>query len=1228
MKTNDASVRMWRSGLLFFAVLSGVACRAGSREVDSGATATLPVVGADAGRKSLEVVFQAVRVLNRDGREVESRQQGQLTLDVWQRAARPWSYLREPYIYHEQTWESALGDGNLELGYRVVRTHNTANITPRAVEVAAVDIRPEVVEWAKVHATVDVIVTLRDYPDWDVPLIPSSPFLSQEDIDLGMAQRQAALEAREKAFEVRAASLVAHLRDIGGRIEGTGSGSGWIIAALPSRALDALALREDIARVDLIAGGASDQSDAAEDAAGAEDATTASGGRWALGEAGQASRMDADRFRAFGFDGESANPSRHGFGDVVVGVSEIGILHDEVCFLSDGASCNQGRLRGKYLCDGAVAGDRCYAVSNLPATGPSSLMCCAHDPNMCAAQNPAWACVAMPAAIATGCASNKACYFPSTGGFHATGVTSVVAGDYRGLADPFPVGNLSAPSQYTHSATWKNRATGIAPEASVVFWGGGPAAAAAGEDRFAGQFRSAVGRHVDILNNSWVWAEAVADCNPVAVKAFEKEAENAFDDGILVVAAAGNNSANAGCTILSPADLPKVLGVNGLNTFVRDPAGVDGPCDYKSNCLVASTTGARGGAPATTPDLQRHDGALSGIGFAAPTTLAYFTVNLGPAGFVYDVGGFSGSSGAAAVTSGAAALVKSAYLAQGQTWINAPGRLQTVLLAMTDRHVDAGPTQLLTGANNLYGLGRLKLRRFSFSGSDSAGAGTRSAEGDAAGRAFTDTLTLTSSEAVSRTLFASAQPAGTRLVKCVMLQVEDMQHKSTISNVDLTVEVRASVDGACDGNGSLITSRSDTSYDVKSMVAITATDATLAGSCLNAVVNPLQIAAVNGVAAVTTHLMCYASSVPDDGELPDADGDGLADADELATGSDPNLRDTDGDGLDDGVEVNERFTSALLADTDGDGLSDAGDVVTFDYCTTRGLAPPELVAQPPRLGTARPTLAWSNANDSDGARIDVCADSACQSIRQTLDVRGTSAALVAELPSGASFWRAFARSGEDLGCRPSETGAFCVSDAAVQCPPAQTLECTGSLTNVALVASCSDVCGPCTAACSPTQLAFGGGSATAVTCSAEQAASATCQTAVTVVDTTPPAIALAPSPAVLWPPNHGLVPIALAVNLADACDPSPHYTCSASANESDTAAAGNHDVPDDIQWIEGQLWLRAERNGTGPGRAYTVTCIGTDATGNAAVASASVYVPHDQDCHEHALAPGLICCDE
>jgi hypothetical protein len=60
--------------------------------------------------------------------------------------------------------------------------------------------------------------------------------------------------------------------------------------------------------------------------------------------------------------------------------------------------------------------------------------------------------------------------------------------------------------------------------------------------------------------------------------------------------------------------------------------------------------------------------------------------------------------------------------------------------------------------------------------------------------------------------------------------------------------------------------------------------------------------------------------------VADTDGDGLTDAREQSTGTDPRVADTDGDGLPDGEEESVHQTDPTVADTDGDGLTDGYEV--------------------------------------------------------------------------------------------------------------------------------------------------------------------------------------------------------------------------------------------------------------------------------------------------------------
>lgn len=69
------------------------------------------------------------------------------------------------------------------------------------------------------------------------------------------------------------------------------------------------------------------------------------------------------------------------------------------------------------------------------------------------------------------------------------------------------------------------------------------------------------------------------------------------------------------------------------------------------------------------------------------------------------------------------------------------------------------------------------------------------------------------------------------------------------------------------------------------------------------------------------------TTVTSDPTIADTDEDGLGDAQELLSGSNPRNSDTDGDTIIDPVEIVQWHSSPTKQDTDGDGLSDAGDLV-------------------------------------------------------------------------------------------------------------------------------------------------------------------------------------------------------------------------------------------------------------------------------------------------------------
>ena len=126
---------------------------------------------------------------------------------------------------------------------------------------------------------------------------------------------------------------------------------------------------------------------------------------------------------------------------------------------------------------------------------------------------------------------------------------------------------------------------------------------------------------------------------------------------------------------------------------------------------------------------------------------------------------------------------------------------------------------------------------------------------------------------------------------------------------------------------------------------------------------------------------------------------------------------------------------------------------------------------------------------------------------------------------------------------------------------------------------------------------------------------------VTIVDTMPPTItSVTATPNQLWPPNHQMADVNTTVIATDVCDPMPLITLvSATSSEPDDAQGGGDGVTvNDIQdasigTADFSVMLRAERDGKGTGRDYTLTYQATDHSGNSSATSgATVNVPHDR----------------
>lgn len=136
-----------------------------------------------------------------------------------------------------------------------------------------------------------------------------------------------------------------------------------------------------------------------------------------------------------------------------------------------------------------------------------------------------------------------------------------------------------------------------------------------------------------------------------------------------------------------------------------------------------------------------------------------------------------------------------------------------------------------------------------------------------------------------------------------------------------------------------------------------------------------------------------------------------------------------------------------------------------------------------------------------------------------------------------------------------------------------------------------------------------------ITCSAVDglgnagAASGSANTGSVEIDATPPSVACSAAPSTLWPPDNKLAAVTVAVEVTDAgSGPGAFGLTSATSNEpgGDDIQSFTLGTPD----VSGLL--RAQRDGSGTGRVYTLGYTAADVAGNTASCDATVTVPHDQ----------------
>ncbi|MEA2786325.1 MAG: hypothetical protein QOF71_2429, partial [Candidatus Eremiobacteraeota bacterium] len=122
------------------------------------------------------------------------------------------------------------------------------------------------------------------------------------------------------------------------------------------------------------------------------------------------------------------------------------------------------------------------------------------------------------------------------------------------------------------------------------------------------------------------------------------------------------------------------------------------------------------------------------------------------------------------------------------------------------------------------------------------------------------------------------------------------------------------------------------------------------------------------------------------------------------------------------------------------------------------------------------------------------------------------------------------------------------------------------------------------------------------------AAAGSANTGTVKIDATAPAASCSADPDTLWPPNNKLVPVTISITVTD--------TGSGAGTSVLTSTTSNEPGVDDIQsFTIGEAdvsgLLRAQRDGSGTGRIYTLRFTVTDVAGNTSTCDAQVSVPHD-----------------
>lgn len=110
-----------------------------------------------------------------------------------------------------------------------------------------------------------------------------------------------------------------------------------------------------------------------------------------------------------------------------------------------------------------------------------------------------------------------------------------------------------------------------------------------------------------------------------------------------------------------------------------------------------------------------------------------------------------------------------------------------------------------------------------------------------------------------------------------------------------------------------------------------------------------------------------------------------------------------------------------------------------------------------------------------------------------------------------------------------------------------------------------------------------------------------------------PVVTVTATPTVIWPPNHEWVYIDAHASATDDKDPNPVITLvGVTLNEPNDGQGDGNTMADIKITLDGKIYVRAERSGSGNDRFYTITYQATDSEGKIGFGSVDILVPHNQ----------------